>query len=56
MIFTYEGENYNSDLLERWMPPQDKAYVKLLKDRILTLEFQLRESLRTIEDMTIKEK
>lgn len=41
MLFTFEGETLNSDYL-RFCPKQ-KAYVKLLEDRIRTLEFQLQE-------------
>ena len=44
MLFTHNGEELNSDLLQ--FCPKQKAYVKMLEDRIRTLEFQLQEQIR----------
>lgn len=51
MLFTFtDGEN-DSDLLQ--FCPKQKAYVKLLEDRIRTLEFQMKKQVR--ETMEILE-
>lgn len=49
MIFTYysenpQGEELNSDYL--MLDDRQKAYVRLLEDKIATLEFKLREQIR----------
>lgn len=49
MKIPFEGDYLDSDILEQWMMPQDRAYVQMLKDKILALE-------REIEDMKSQEK
>ena len=54
MLFTFEGEELNSDFL--MFCPKQKAYVKLLEDRILTLEFKLREQVRETREKILDER
>ena len=54
MLFTHNGETLNSDYL-RFCPKQ-KAYVKLLEDRIRTLEFQLQEQIRETREKILEVK
>lgn len=44
MLFTFNGEELNSDLLQ--FCPKQKAYIRLLEDEIKTLRFQLKEQIR----------
>lgn len=54
MLFTHNGEELNSDLLQ--FCPKQKAYVKLLEDRIRTLEFQLKEQARETREKILEER
>ena len=54
MIFTYynenpQGEELDSELL--MFDQRQKAYVKLLEDKVATLEFKLREQVRETRKM-----
>jgi hypothetical protein len=49
MLFTHEGEELNSDYL--MFDERQKAYVKLLEDKVATLEFKLREQVRETRKM-----
>jgi hypothetical protein len=54
MLFTFQGEQLNSDFL--MFCPKQKAYVKLLEDRIQTLEFQLKEQVRETREKILDER
>lgn len=54
MLFTFEGEELNSEPL--MLCPKQKAYVKLLEDRIKTLEFQLKEQIRETREKILEVK
>ena len=54
MLFTHNGEELNSDLLQ--FCPKQKAYVKLLEDRVRTLEFQLQEQIRETREKILEVK
>lgn len=47
MLFTFDGEELNSDFL--MFCPKQKAYVKLLEDKIKALEFKLKEQAKNEE-------
>lgn len=53
MKFTYNGETLESKHL--MFCPKQKAYVKLLEDRIKTLEFQLKEQIRETREKILEE-
>lgn len=54
MLFTFNGETLDSDLLQ--FCPKQKAYVKLLEDRIRTLEFRLKEQVRETREKILEER
>lgn len=47
MLFTHNGETLDSELL--MFCPKQKAYVKLLEDKIKALEFKLKEQAKNEE-------
>lgn len=53
MLFTHNGETLDSDLL--MFTPEQLAYVKLLEEKILTLEFKLREQVRETREKILEE-
>ena len=54
MLFTHNGEELNSDLLQ--FCPKQKAYVKLLEDEIKTLRFKLQEQIRETREKILEVK
>lgn len=52
MLFTFQGEQLDSELL--MFCPKQKAYVKLLEDRIRTLEFRLKEQIRETREKILE--
>ena len=54
MLFTFEGEELNSDFL--MLCPKQKAYVKLLEDEIETLRFKLQEQVRETREKILEVK
>ena len=54
MLFTHNSETLDSDLLQ--FCPKQKAYVKLLEDRVRTLEFQLQEQIRETREKILEVK
>lgn len=54
MLFTFNGETLDSDLL--YFSPEQKAYVQLLEQKILTLEFKLKEQIRETREKILERK
>ncbi len=52
MLFTHNGEELNSDYL--MLDERQKAYVQLLEQKILTLEFKLKEQVRETREKILE--
>lgn len=55
MLFTHNGKQLDSKFMT-FPTPEQKAYVRLLEETILTLEFKLREQVREMREKILEDK